>query len=118
MRIRNLFARQRARNGFAATIGRGNLSCPATVRQGHNANQADTNGDFAVEGDGQDICMAAADYRPTGQVSLPQLDDRIAFTNQAGVPVVLRVIIPASSDQCFQSCDIEQSELRVHCKTF
>ncbi len=118
MRIRSLFDRQRARNGIPATLSRGVASCSCVIRQGQNANQADISGEFAIEGDAQDVFIAAADYVPTGVVSLPREDDRFVFTNLAGNVVQLRVVIPTNSDQCFKNCDVEATELRVHCKKF
>lgn len=119
MRIRNLFSRQRARNGLVATIRRGNQSCTATIRQGQNANQAGTEQEFSVEEDIVDVFVAAADYKPTGTASPPAQDDRISFTNPvSGISYDLRVCFPANSERCFSSCDVQQTELRVHTKAF
>lgn len=106
-----LFQSQRTNDGYAATIARGVSSCSATVVLGQPADDAVDLQGFTVEAGRRDILVAAADYKPTGSASDPQLDDRITITS---LGLVLRVVA-RNGEKVFSPADPEGTELRVFC---
>jgi hypothetical protein len=115
MRLRNVFHRHLERNGYPATIARGDLSCPARVTLGGGANQSITAGQAQrADADTQDIMVEAGAYMPTGSPSLPQTGDVITVTiEQRTTTYIARP--KGDNEQCYGESNAEGDQLRVFC---